>query len=366
MKRDYSRFMPPATPGGDAAVAPTLLDALGWQAHFAQQTSVDELTSSPPVRVVDVHRNGLHVVGAETDTLIPPRADATVGDWFLLDPDRPGSSRLLLRRSLFARRAPGTDRRLQLIAANVDTAFIVSSCNQDFNVARLERYVALAFEAEVEPVILLTKPDLAEHPEDYAAAARDVSARVPVILIDALKGDARQALAEWCRTGRTLAFLGSSGVGKSTLVNALSGTASVETAGIREDDSKGRHTTTRRQLHIVPGGVMVLDTPGMRELQLADAQAGITDLFDDLAELAAGCRFADCQHETEPGCAVLAAIEAGEADPARLSRWRKLMREDRHNSSTIAERRSQERSFGKMVRSVQRQKQETRRQRGPD
>jgi ribosome biogenesis GTPase len=174
-------------------------------------------------------------------------------------------------------------------------------------------------------VILLTKADLAEDAATYVAAAQAVSDRVPVIALDA-RGDAPgTALAEWCRTGRTVAFLGSSGVGKSTLTNALLGAGRIATQGIREDDAHGRHTTTHRELHQVPGGCLVLDTPGMRELQLTDAASGIADVFGDIDDLAGRCRFNDCHHETEPGCAVREAVADGELDPARLARWRSFV-----------------------------------------
>ncbi len=352
MTRDYSQFFSSAARPDPSRRERSLIEKLGWQPFFAQQTSADALTQTPPVRVVEVHRNGLHVLGDGIDTLVPPGPEATVGDWMLHDPERPAASAVLHRKSLFKRRAPGKDRQLQLIAANVDTAFIVTSCNADFNVARLERYVALAFEAEVAPVILLTKTDLCPETAPFVEAAEAISERVAVVEVNALSAEPISRLAAWCKPGQTVAFLGSSGVGKSTLVNALYGHDEIETSGIREDDSKGRHTTTRRQLHLVPQGCAVLDTPGMRELQLADAQDGIADVFADLAELATGCRFNDCHHETEPGCAIRAGLESGEVDPGRLARWRKLAAEERFNSASLAERRASDKAFGKMIRSV--------------
>lgn len=356
MTRDYSQFLKPTTKGGGAKHKLTTLETLGWQPYFAQQTSVDEMADTPPVRVIEVHRTGLHAVGDEVDTMIPPGPDATVGDWLLFNRAHPPSSRVLDRKSLIKRRAAGHDRQTQLIAANIDTVFIVSSCNQDFNVARLERYIALAFEAEVAPVIILTKTDLCEAPDQYVAEASAISSLVPVVVLDARGEEPRSKLAEWCRPGRTLAFLGSSGVGKSTLINALSGTRSIETQAIREDDAKGRHTTTSRQLHILPEGCAVLDTPGIRELQLTDVESGVAEVFSDLHALSTQCRFNDCRHETEPGCAVLAAIEAGEVDTVRLARWRKLVAEDRHNSASLAQRKSKDKTLGKTIRQVQKLK----------
>ncbi|WP_437342541.1 ribosome small subunit-dependent GTPase A [Ruegeria arenilitoris] len=274
----------------------------------------------------------------------------------MLDSTRPRSSRVLERTSLIKRRAPGTDRQEQLIAANIDTAFIVTSCNQDFKVARLERYAALALEARMTPVIVVTKTDLVTDPQNYIDAARAVSDMIDVVALDA-RGDApRTKLLPWCKPGKTVAFLGSSGVGKSTLANALLESQSIETQTIREDDAKGRHTTTRRELHAMPNGCLVLDTPGMRELQLTDAAEGINDLFADIQELAAQCRFKNCQHDSEPECAVLKAIDEGVLDSDRLRRWRKLMAEDEFNSASLAERRSRDKAFGKMVRGVKKLK----------
>lgn len=356
MTRDYSQFLKPTAQGGDAKRKLSKLQTLGWQPFFAQQISVEEMVETPPVRVIEVHRNGLHAVGDGVDTMIPPGPDATVGDWLLLDRTHPPSSRVLERKSLIKRRAAGHDRQTQLIAANIDTAFIVTSCNQDFNVARLERYIALAFEAEVAPVIILTKSDLCEAPDQYVAEAGAISDQVPVVVLDARGEEPKSKLADWCRPGQTLAFLGSSGVGKSTLINTLSGTQAIETQAIREDDAKGRHTTTSRQLHILPDGCAVLDTPGMRELQLTDVGTGVADVFSDLHALSTQCRFNDCQHETEPGCAVRDAIEAGDVDTVRLARWQKLVAEDRHNSASLAQRKSKDKALGKTIRQIQKLK----------
>lgn len=356
MTRDYSQFFSSSAKIGGLERPHSTIDELGWQPFFAQQVGIDEMAQMPPVRIIEVHRSALQVLGNDIDEILPFRPDVTVGDWLLLDRSRPGSSRRLERKSLLKRRAPGRDRQEQLIAANIDTAFIVSSCNQDFNIARLERYVALAFEAKISPVILLTKADLTSEAEDYVARARAISDLVPVVPLDARGAQPRTDLAQWCGPGETVAFLGSSGVGKSTLTNALAGSERIRTQEIREDDAKGRHTTTRRQLHRVPGGCLVLDTPGMRELQLTDAASGIEDLFADLHELSGQCRFSDCQHATEPGCAVLRAVESGEIDEPRLRRWRKLKAEEALNSASLAERRSRDKAFGKMVRQVVKQK----------
>lgn len=356
MTRDYSQFLRSAAGQTTRKPLKTLI-RLGWQPFFAQQIDVDTMTSTPPVRVIETHRNALHVIGEDVDISIPPVPGATTGDWLLLDRDHPQDSTLMDRKSVLKRRAPGSNRQVQLIAANIETAFIVSSCNHDFNIARLERYVAVAFEAGIDPVILLTKSDLCENSEEFVDRASAISDRVPVIALNAKGQDPGVRLAPWCREGQTVAFLGSSGVGKSTLSNSLAGAETIATQGIREDDAKGRHTTTRRQLHLLSGGCAVLDTPGMRELQLTNAAAGVGAVFSDLQVLAAECRFRDCTHQSEPGCAVRAAAEAGAIDPARLTRWAKLAAEDAFNSATLAERRSRDKAFGKTIRQIKKLKQ---------
>lgn len=349
MARDYSRILP-SLPGGSGQYTPTGLERLGWQSFFAQQVSADDLVRTPPARITGIERSGARIEGDGLVAALPPRANVAIGDWVLYDAAAPGASRLLERKSLFRRRAAGSGRSVQLIAANIDTVFVVTSCNRDFNVARLERYVAESFEAGVEPVIVITKADLTEDPGEFVAAVSAVSA--VAVVLDALGPEPKEKLAPWCKPGRTVAFLGSSGVGKSTLVNALSGKATAATGGIREDDSRGRHTTTSRHLYVLPEGYAVLDTPGMRELQLAEAPEGIAEVFSDLADLAASCRFSDCRHESEPGCAVRAAIATGDIDEARLHRWQKLQREEAFNSASLAERRGRDRGFGRMVRSI--------------
>lgn len=347
MVRDYSDFL---GAGGAPRKEENPLRDLGWQGFFSQQLDIDTMVQTPPARVTEIHRSGLLVRGDGWEETLPPAAEATVGDWLLVNRDTRQAVDILERKSLIKRRAPGHDRRVQLVAANIDTVFIVTSCNADFNVARLERYLALAFEAGVDPVILLTKADLAQDPESYVAQAAAISERVPALSVHAKDPATREALAPWRKPGQTIAFLGSSGVGKSTLTNTLSGHASAMTQDIREDDAKGRHTTTHRHLHILPGGCAILDTPGMRELQLTEAAEGIRDLFEDLDDLATQCKFSDCGHNVEPDCAVLAAIETGDLDPGRLTRWQKLLAEEAHNSASLAQKRAKDRVTGKTIR----------------
>ena len=332
------------------------LTELGWSAEFLRQLDIDEIGRLAPARITAVHRDRLDALGESgaRTLLLPPGLSAgevAVGDWVLVEPDGTRVARVLERRSVLHRKAAGRVAHDQLIAANVDTLFVTSSMNADFNVARLERYVALAHAGDVVPVIVLTKADLCDDPDPYLDALRAALPEVPVVTLDARDAAAAAVLADWCRPGQTVAFVGSSGVGKSTLAQALTGDA-IATQGIREDDSKGRHTTTSREFHRLAGGGWVIDTPGMRELQLAGAAEGIDAVFADIVELAAGCKFNDCAHETEPGCAVKAAIAAGALDPDRLARWQKLKREDAYNAESLAEAHARNRKFGKMVKSV--------------
>jgi ribosome biogenesis GTPase len=314
----------------------SLLADLGWSAHFADQLGDDD-AGKPPARLTSLHRHRAEALSeaGPIQLICPPNlpmSDMAVGDWVLADGPRVG--RVLTRQSLLQRRAAGTGTVAQLIAANVDTMFVVSSCNAEFNEARLERYLVLAHSAGIEPVVILTKADTCADPEAYARTARALSRDLAVVCVDAHAPDVADTLAPWCRSGRTVVLLGSSGVGKSTLANTLTH-GDQDTGGIREDDAKGRHTTTSRYLLALPKGGWLIDTPGVRELQLTDVADGIDILFADLIDLAGACRFRDCKHDVEPGCAVQAAIARGEIDPLRLVRWRKLSAEDRSNANAM-------------------------------
>jgi ribosome biogenesis GTPase len=258
----------------------------------------------------------------------------------------------LSRKSLIKRRAPGHNRKEQLIAANLDTAFVVTSCNNDFSLARLERYVAMAHDAGVTPVIILSKIDLTTDPSAFVEQAQSISPQISVVPLDARSPEASGLLRSWCQAGQTVAFLGSSGVGKSTLTNSLAGNEAIATQDIRASDGKGRHTTTGRQLYILPSGCAVLDTPGMREIQLTDVSSGLEETFADLHALQQNCRFNDCAHNTEPGCAVQAAIASGDVDVPRLQRWLKLVAEDAENTKFLADRKRRDRARNKAEKSV--------------
>jgi ribosome biogenesis GTPase len=280
-----------------------------------------------------------------------PEDRPTVGDWLLIDRDKQKLVRILNRTSLFKRPAPGDDRRLQLIAANVDTLFVVTSCDQDFSVARLERYLVLAREVGVRPVVVLTKADLSPRPDHFINEVSRLQPRLNVKLVNARNARSVADLAAYCRLGETVALVGSSGVGKSTLVNSLRGSDSTATQAVRESDGKGLHTTTVREMHRIgcgsDGGGWLVDTPGMRELQMLEVSSGITEVFDDVVTIALNCRFSNCTHANEPECAIRSAIGQGSLDPARAARWRKLSNEDATNTGHVAIRRGRSRRVDK-------------------
>jgi ribosome biogenesis GTPase len=323
------------------------LQELGWDDHFRDQVSPEEAVQCHPVRVMAVHRGQIAVSGASGDGYVSPYIPGaspsddhpTVGDWLLIAHDTLAPVRVLARKNLFKRRAPGDPRREQMIAANVDTVFIVASCNQDFSVARLERYLVLAREVGVNAVVVLTKTDLTDTPEVFAAAVGAIEPGLIVETVDGRDPGDVAKLTAWCGLGKTVAFLGSSGVGKSTLVNTLRGSDSIATQAIRANDGTGRHTTTVREMHRLDHGGWLLDLPGMRELQLSDAAAGIAEVFDDFAVAAEACRFSNCSHGHEPGCAVRAAIETGALTSERFDRWRILAAAESVNAARSNRRR---------------------------
>ncbi len=271
---------------------------------------------------------------------LPPQittSDFAVGDWVLAEPGTHLLIRRLDRHTLLQRRTEGA-RMPQLIAANVDTLFIVTSCNADLNPARLERYLALANEAGTTPVIVLTKADRVADPAPFLAQVTGLQRGLQSVAVNARSAEAAAALRPWCGPGQTVALVGSSGVGKSSLLNTLAQKSADEaqaTGSIRESDAKGRHTTTSRSLHAIPGGGWIIDTPGIRTLHVSDIAAGLDVTFAEIADLAPGCRFRNCTHAHEPGCAVQAAVAAGRLDGARLERWRKLAEENALNTPVV-------------------------------
>ncbi|MDB5558630.1 MAG: ribosome small subunit-dependent GTPase [Enterovirga sp.] len=326
--------------GGQAAS----LSSLGWSDFFEGQLDPSD-AGLVPRRIATVHRARLTALSEAglVELHLPVHAstvDFCVGDWVLAHPANAVMHRRLERRTVLERRPEGS-KTPQLAAANLDTLFIVTSCSADFNVARIERYLALANQAGTVPVVLLTKPDTVDDARPYHEQAAALQRGLPVVTLNPRSADSRTALAQWCAPGQTVALVGSSGVGKSTLVNTLVGrtNAPQQTSAIREHDGKGRHTTTSRSIHPILGGGWVIDTPGMRSLQVREAEFGVDTLFAEITDLAPLCKFRDCTHAHEPGCAVQAAIATGTLDPDRLTRWRKLSAESRGSTAAKSGRR---------------------------
>lgn len=277
----------------------------------------------------------------------------TVGDYVTVREVENGDGQILRtlpRRSFFARRASGPTVKEQAIAANFDCVFLLQSMNQNFNLRRLERYLTLAWQSGAQPVIVLTKADLTDDRAAFLTQAERVAPGVAAHAVSAQTGEGLEQLAPYLQPGKTLVFLGSSGVGKSSLVNALAGEEVMATGGIRELDGKGRHTTTHRQLVRLQSGVLVIDTPGMRELGMAESSDGLESAFADVEALLGKCRFSDCSHEREPGCAIRAAIAAGELDASRWASYRKLRDESRDNEDLLRRKREWSKGVAKARR----------------
>jgi ribosome biogenesis GTPase / thiamine phosphate phosphatase len=339
-------------------ISAPILESYGWSESVAAAFDGHETAGRSPARVVAEDRGSYVVVGAAGELRAAvggrfrfeagndPAAFPAVGDWVALDardsalrddgagPDTMSTGTViravLPRRTSLVRHAAGRRTVAQVVAANVDVVFVIGSLNHDLNPRRLERYLAVAWESGAEPVVVLSKADLVDDLEEQVGAVARVAVGVPVITTSAVDGRGVEEVRARIGPGSTVAFVGSSGVGKSTLLNTLAGDDRAAVREIREDDARGRHTTTRRQLYLLPDGGLVLDTPGMRELSLWDADAGLERSFADIEALAAVCRFNDCAHDGEPGCAVTSAIEDGDLTASRFDGWRKLEREARH------------------------------------
>jgi ribosome biogenesis GTPase len=360
------------------------LEKIGWSSFFSSQCKETENNSElVAARVAEENREMYRLLSACGEFMgevsgklrheIQSRADfPAVGDWVLAS-TRSGEGRatihrVLARKSKFSRKIAGKKTEEQIVAANVDVVFLVSSLNSEFNLRRLERYVTLAWESGATPVIVLNKCDLSENAEEFRAEAETAATGVRVILTSAFRGDGIPELREimkgeaektepgLARPVVTAALLGSSGVGKSSIINSILERELLDTGEIRESDDKGRHTTTTRQLIAAPGGGVLIDTPGMRELQLWDASEGIAQAFGEIEELAAQCKFRDCKHESEPGCAVRGAVQAGALDAERLESFHKLGREEKFLAAKqdAAVRAAQTKSLKTMMRQVNR------------
>jgi len=313
-----------------------LLKKLGWSPffgnHFREYAGVYE-----PGRVSTVHKTGYQVytkdgeIRARVSGNLRQGGDQpATGDWVALSKDVTGLATIhaiLPRKSKFSRKDAGRVTGEQVLVTNIDTVFIVTSLNKDFNLRRLERYLVVARESGAEPVVILSKADVCDDADQKLQEVKEIAPDVTAYVISSVADRGLDQLLPYMREGKTVALLGSSGVGKSTLINALSGRELQKVGEIREDDSRGRHVTTERTLIMLENGGVIIDNPGMRELQLWDVGDGLQSLFSDIEELERQCKFSDCRHETEPGCAIRKALGDGTLSETRLESYRKLQRE---------------------------------------
>lgn len=335
----------------------------GWNEQF--QNAFDEIGNETliPARIIADYGQSIKVVSDEGEFLVEKHVKESrvfgVGDFICLSYDdlskRYFIEELLPRKTKFSRAASGAQVKEQIVAANIDIVFVIQSLNRDFNVRRLERYLISAWESGAEPVVVLTKSDLCEDADEMMAEVYSVAVGVNTHAVSAITGEGIEEVKSYFCKGKTIALLGSSGVGKSTLVNTLAGKEVLKTQEVLRDDDRGRHTTTHRQLVLLPDGGVVMDTPGMRTLGLWEADTGLDNLFSDIEELASECRFSDCRHISEPGCAVKQALDSGTLDEDRWKSYKKLLKElaytqRKNNENARRELREIGRQFGKKVR----------------
>lgn len=348
------------------------LESLGFNAWFQSQAATDPGLLNRLARIVEVHKdrytvhNGQSAIPAEITGKLMFGAESPldlpmVGDWVEVDYLDQNSlaivHRVLDRRTLLKRKAAGRKIEYQPIAANIDTALIVQSLERSLNPRSLERYLVVANESQVRPVIALSKRDLAD-PVELEKNLGHLNSRLPGVGILAFSNTDSQgldAIRDLLSPGETFCLLGPSGVGKTTLLNNLLGHPAFATRGVRVKDSKGKHTTTRRQLTPLPGGALVIDTPGMRELGNIGVETGLELTFDEIAAAARGCRFGDCTHTSEAGCGVLAALDEDRISEERYDNYIKMMRESAYHQRSYLEKRKQAKAFGKMIKSVKKQ-----------
>ena len=339
------------------------LEAYGFTPALRASLAARVLNDEIPARVTAVHKERYALVcergecygKLKSATYFNGAAEEfpTTGDFVLLQYNEQGDSIIthtLPRRSYFARKNPTQGEGEQAVAANFDSVFIMQSLNHDFNPKRLERYLTLAWQSGAVPVVVLTKADLLEQYDEPIREVMRVAAGVDVFPVSAKSGYGIDALSAYLAPGKTIVLLGSSGVGKSSFVNALAGEEVMAVNEIREDDSKGRHTTTHRQLILLSSGVMIIDTPGMRELGMLDSTAGLSESFADVERYFSQCRFGNCRHESEPGCAVQAAIAAGELPRERLESYQKLQRESQYAGDTAKYLKQKEQRFTEIAK----------------
>ncbi|MDJ0838821.1 MAG: ribosome small subunit-dependent GTPase A [Acidobacteriota bacterium] len=315
------------------------LSVLGFNAYWENFCNEHQISIQFLARIGAVHADGPTLLTAKGHSLRahPPGEPCAVGDWVVWAPiagdrQRVAVARILDRRTRMARKAAGRTSEHQVLAANIDTVLIVSTLDVELKPARLERYLAMVWESGAKPVFVLTKLDACPDPEPYLEAVAGVAFSLPVFPVSALTGQGIDELAAQIGEGVTAVLVGSSGVGKSTLVNCLLGSERQRTGGVREHDRRGRHTTTHRELIPLGSGGVLIDTPGLRELQLQGESEALDKAFSDIEEFALSCRFRDCGHQGEPGCAVEAAVVEGSLARRRLLNYHKLQREISHQA----------------------------------
>lgn len=345
---------------------------LGFDAWFQARRSELEKPALGVARVTRVDRDRYLVLNEQSEI----QAEATgnllfsadssqnlpcTGDWVLVDYYNDDTLAIihdvLPRKSFLRRRAPGRKVDYQIIASNIDVAFIMQSCDANFNIPRLERYLVMVSEGRIKPVILLSKSDLvgAGELEQLRSEIRNAHISAPVTAFSSTTGDGLQMIRQSLEKSKTYCMLGSSGVGKTTLLNHLLGREEFETNPVREKDGHGRHTTARRQLSVLDNGALLIDTPGMRELGMLAAGSGIEKSFSDITELSASCRYRDCTHTNEPGCAILEALGKGALDEKRYRSYLKLKKESDYYQMSYAERRLKDKRFGRMINNALKQ-----------